>query len=139
MKENEIKAVIPLMSDSERAFALQTGQISMYDLLLYESCKNEPYDYLFMALPFEQALDWSVRIAKNNLYKAIDSKVAMYKFLYDIEDNGIISYNSKEMGYDDLVMSTGLAIKAAKWTPEAFGSDYATCFDNDEYRKSQGK
>lgn len=146
MKENEIKAIIPLMNDAERLFALQTGQISMYDLLLYESCKNEPYDYLFMALPFEQALDWSLRIAKENVYKSIEAKANIYKWINDIEENGIVSFNSTGMQYDDLVMATALALKSGglvlkegKWTPEAFDSDYAKCFDNPEYRKSQEK
>lgn len=57
----------------------------------------EPYDLIFQTMPFDKALSWSIRYAREIVNKQIDSRYSIYKWLSDFEATGMIVYNSSEI------------------------------------------
>ena len=56
-----------------------------------------PYDLMFQTMPFNYALNWSIRYAKECLYKQIDAHYSIHKWISDFEATGEIVYDSREI------------------------------------------
>lgn len=104
------KACLPLLNQDEQLYALQHGDITMWDYAQYQLCDN-PYEWFFKCLPFNEAIDWSIRFAQDKINKQLEVKTRFLRWL-DCVDDGFIPFEIEPSYKDDFTIAMSYALQS---------------------------
>lgn len=76
---------------------------------------NNPYRVVFQSLPFDEAIEFSIKYARNKLKKELNIRIEVYKFLNNVDD-GFIPFDTTTYK-DDFTISMGYALHALYGIP----------------------